>query len=43
VRAGKPPAVSGGEGVASLEIAIKCLEAQSSVVPPVRSVVRRAG
>jgi hypothetical protein len=35
--------VSGGEGVASLEIAIKCLEAPSSVAPPVRPAVRRAG
>ncbi|GAB1715533.1 MAG: hypothetical protein NTAFB05_05750 [Nitrobacter sp.] len=31
----------GGEGVASLEIAIKCLEAPSSVAPPVRPAPRR--
>jgi hypothetical protein len=30
VRSGKTPAVSGGEGVASLEIAIRCLETSSS-------------
>ena len=30
VRSGKTPAVSGGEGVASLEIAIKCLDTSSS-------------
>jgi UDP-N-acetylglucosamine 3-dehydrogenase len=42
VRSGKAPAVSGGEGVASLEIAIKCLEVPSSVAPPVRPAARRA-
>ena len=42
VRSGKTPAVSGGEGVASLEIAIKCLETpSSSIVPPARTAPRR--
>jgi predicted dehydrogenase len=42
VRSGKTPAVSGGEGVASLEIAIKCLETPlSSIVPPARTAPRR--
>jgi predicted dehydrogenase len=42
VRSGKTPAVSGDEGVASLEIAIKCLEAPSpSIAPPARAAQRR--
>jgi predicted dehydrogenase len=32
VRSGKPPAVTGDEGVASLEIAIKCLEAPAGLI-----------
>jgi len=32
VRSGAPPAVTGEEGVASLEIAIRCLDARSSTI-----------
>ncbi|MCA6111414.1 Gfo/Idh/MocA family protein [Bradyrhizobium cenepequi] len=39
VRSGKEPAVSGNEGVASLEIAIKCLEAPAT---PAATVARKA-
>jgi predicted dehydrogenase len=34
IRSGKPPAVTGEEGVASLEIAIQCLEARTSTLAP---------
>ena len=33
VRSGKVPAVSGDEGVASLEIAIRCLESRAGAAP----------
>ncbi|WP_454626320.1 Gfo/Idh/MocA family oxidoreductase [Bradyrhizobium cenepequi] len=39
VRSGKEPAVSGNEGVASLEIAIKCLEAPAT---PAATIARKA-
>ncbi len=39
VRSGKEPAVSGNEGVASLEIAIKCLETPAT---PAATIVRKA-
>ncbi|MEA2937952.1 MAG: UDP-N-acetylglucosamine 3-dehydrogenase, partial [Alphaproteobacteria bacterium] len=39
VRTGKPPAVTGEEGVAGLEIAIRCL--QNKAVPA--AAPRRAG
>jgi predicted dehydrogenase len=35
VRSGKPPAVTGEEGVASLEIATRCLEGRAAVAAPV--------
>ncbi len=37
VRSGKLPAVSGDEGVASLQIAIRCLESPGAGPPPRRS------
>ncbi|MCA1455209.1 Gfo/Idh/MocA family oxidoreductase [Bradyrhizobium sp. BRP22] len=40
VRCGKEPAVSGNEGVASLEIAIKCLEAPAT--PAATTIARKA-
>jgi predicted dehydrogenase len=43
VRSGKAPAVGGAEGVASLAIAIKCLQDQSPVAPPVQTARRAAG
>ena len=39
---GKPPAVTGEEGVASLEIAIQCLESTPAQVQPQRKDPRRA-
>jgi predicted dehydrogenase len=42
VRSGKIPAVSGDEGVASLEIAIKCLEAPATPTAARRKESRRA-
>jgi predicted dehydrogenase len=45
VAAGKPPAVSGEEGVASLEIAMQCLQTRAAPVPaalPQRKAPRRA-
>jgi len=36
VRSGKPPAVTGEEGVASLEIATRCLEGRPSVVKAIQ-------
>jgi UDP-N-acetylglucosamine 3-dehydrogenase len=41
IRDGTPPAVTGEEGVASLEIAMRCLEGQTIV--PEHLTVRRAG
>ena len=45
VRTGKPPAVTGEEGVASLEIAIRCLESRpaATAVPPQKGPRRVAG
>jgi UDP-N-acetylglucosamine 3-dehydrogenase len=47
VRSGKPPAVTGEEGVASLQIAIQCLEqsslASSAIAGPRRGARRFAG
>ncbi|EAQ36070.1 oxidoreductase [Nitrobacter sp. Nb-311A] len=42
VRSGKAPAVGGAEGVASLEIAIRCLQDQSPVAPPMQTAHRAA-
>ena len=36
VRSGEPPAVTGEEGVASLEIAIRCLDARPATIAPVQ-------
>jgi UDP-N-acetylglucosamine 3-dehydrogenase len=41
VRSGKPPAVTGDEGVASLEIATRCLEGRPAVAAPERKAPRR--
>jgi len=42
LRTGRPPAVTGEEGVASLEIAIRCLDARAEfAVPPQRKAPRR--
>ena len=45
VRSGKPPAVTGEEGVASLEIATRCLESRPAVTPgaPLKGPRRVAG
>jgi predicted dehydrogenase len=41
VRTGRPPAVTGDEGVASLEIATRCLEGRAVAVAPQRQAPRR--
>jgi UDP-N-acetylglucosamine 3-dehydrogenase len=47
IRDGKPPAVSGEEGVISLEVAVRCLEQDAArrtiSIPKPRSLVRKAG
>ncbi|HRO01706.1 Gfo/Idh/MocA family oxidoreductase [Nitrobacter sp.] len=43
VRSGKAPAVGGAEGVASLEIATRCLQDQPPVAPPMQTPRRAAG
>ncbi len=49
IRDGNPPAVTGEEGVASLEVAIRCLEQDSGSarrlmpMPEMRSLARKAG
>jgi predicted dehydrogenase len=45
VRTGKPPVVTGEEGVASLEIATRCLESRPAVtaVPSQKGPRRAAG
>jgi predicted dehydrogenase len=42
VRTGKAPAVTGDEGVASLEIAIQCLEDPAKTASAARKAPRRA-
>src|SRR5476649_1647874 len=42
VRSGEPPAVTGEEGVASLEIAIQCLDARPSALAPAQRKGPRA-
>src|SRR5450755_2534440 len=42
IRSGKPPAVTGEEGVASLEIAIQCLEARTPTIAPAQRKGPRA-
>jgi predicted dehydrogenase len=42
IRTGAPAAVTGEEGVASLEIAIRCLDGQPAATPATHQVVRRA-
>jgi UDP-N-acetylglucosamine 3-dehydrogenase len=42
IRAGALPAVSGEEGVASLEIAMRCLAGRAEAVPAPRKLARRA-
>jgi predicted dehydrogenase len=42
VRSGAPPAVTGEEAVASLEIAIRCLDARPSIVTPAQRKGARA-
>jgi predicted dehydrogenase len=41
IRTGAPAAVTGEEGVASLEIAIRCLDGQPAATPATHKVVRR--
>ena len=41
IRTGTTPAVTGEEGVASLEIATRCLEGQAAAATPRRSGPRR--
>ena len=41
VRTGNPPAVTGDEGVASLEIAIRCLETPAKPANTARKTPRR--
>jgi predicted dehydrogenase len=38
IRTGRPPAVSGEEGVASLEVAIRCLNGAHAAAPKARLV-----
>jgi len=42
IRNGSTPAVTGEEGVASLDIAMRCLGGRGEVIPPERKVARRA-
>jgi hypothetical protein len=42
VRSGQPPAVTGEQGVASLEIAIQCLDGRSAASTPAKRTAPRA-